>query len=320
MRLAADIGGTKTVFALLDEAGKCVLKQSLASADYACFDAALQAFLPAEVSIDAACFGVAGAVLEQRCQLTNLNWLIDAQELQRQFNTPKVKLLNDMQAMALGMLQLSEEDLLELNPQAQARTGNIGVIAAGTGLGEAILYWDGLQHCAMATEGGHCDFAPQTPLQDALLVYLRDIYGSHVSYERIISGIGFSHLYDFLALQGTAPVCPLVSELAAGEDRNALISQLGVRGEDSLCVAVVNFFVELYGAEAGNLALKSLATGGVFIGGGIAPKILPALQKGLFLNAFTAKGRFNDLLSTVSIKVALNANTPLLGAMGFWSS
>jgi glucokinase len=323
MILAGDIGGTKTVLSLLsknsDGVVQCQQESSFASSAFASFDAILDSFLPAGVVIDTACFGVAGPVVEQRCQTTNLPWLLDGAQLQTKLNTPRVKLLNDLEAMALGMLHLQSSDFLELNPNAQAQTGNIAVIAAGTGLGEAILYWDGQQHRAMATEGGHTDFAPQNPLQDALLVYLRGLYGEHVSYERVISGIGFSHLYDFLAQQNIAPLCETVSALAESEDRNALISQLGVSGSDALCVEVVNCFAQLYGAEAGNLALKSLATGGVFIGGGIAPKILAVLNNGQFLNAFKAKGRFNNLLSTLSIKVSLNPRTPLLGAIYYFN-
>lgn len=323
MILAGDIGGTKTVLSLLTKNTNgtidCVQESSFASTAFASFDALLDSFLTKDISIRTACFGVAGPVVKQRCQTTNLPWLLDAGALQKKLNTTKVKLLNDLEAMALGMLQLSETDLVELNPQARIQTGNSAVIAAGTGLGEAILYWDGNNYHALATEGGHCDFAAQTPIQDELLHYLRHLYGEHISYERIISGIGFSHLYDFLAAKTIAPLCAEVTALDNNPDRNALISQLGVKGADVLCRAVVNLFVELYGAEAGNLALKSLATGGVFIGGGIAPKILPVLQNGLFLKAFSAKGRFTELLSSISVKVSLNPRTPLIGAVSYFS-
>ncbi|MFZ2726316.1 MAG: glucokinase [Methylococcaceae bacterium] len=324
MILAGDIGGTKTVLALLNKTTNGTLnyikEQSFASSAFSSFDALLDDFLPAGVNLSSACFGVAGPVVNQRCQTTNLPWLLDAQALKEKLGTSHVKLLNDLEAMALGMLRLESADLIELNPNAQKQTGNIAVLAAGTGLGEAILYWDGKHHHAMATEGGHSDFAAQNELQDKLLVYLRTLYPDHVSYERIISGIGFSHLYDFLALQQIAPLCAQVTELAEGEDRNALISQLGMSGQDALCSVVVALFVELYGAEAGNLALKCLATGGVFIGGGIAPKILPALQTGQFLQAFKAKGRFETLLSGISIKVSLNPRTPLLGAIYYFDN
>ncbi|MGR8997583.1 MAG: glucokinase [Gammaproteobacteria bacterium] len=322
MILAGDIGGTKTVLSILtrDSRGSltCLHEQAYSSQEFLEFDDILTVFLPADVKIESACFGVAGPVVNQRCQTTNLPWLLDAAELKKKLGTAKVKLLNDLEAMALGMLYLPEHDLLDLNPDAEAQAGNIAVIAAGTGLGEAILYWDGNNYHPMATEGGHSDFAAQNIRQDQLLAYLRKKYPDHVSCERLISGIGFSHLYDFLCEQGFAPPCPAVPGINSGIDRNAVISRLGVAGEDSLCAEVVRLFVELYGAEAGNLALKSLATGGIFIGGGIGPKILPAMQNGKFMQAFKAKGRFLPLLEKIPVKLSLNPRTPLIGAINFF--
>ncbi|MDD1609891.1 MAG: glucokinase [Methylococcaceae bacterium] len=322
MILAGDIGGTKTVLSLLtrDSNGSliCLQEQSYPSQQFSEFDTILTTFLPIDASITSACFGVAGPVVNQRCQTTNLPWLLDTNALQKKLNTPKVKLLNDLEAMALGMLYLPKSDLIELNPHAEIQQGNIAVIAAGTGLGEAILYWDGNKHYPMATEGGHSDFAAQNVQQDKLLAYLRKIYPEHVSYERVVSGIGFSHLYDFLYEQGVAPSCTDVPELNSGIDRNAVVSQLGVANTDALCAEAVRLFVELYGAETGNLALKSLATGGVFIGGGIGAKILPAMQNGHFIQAFKAKGRFSPLLDKISVKLSLNPRTPLIGAINYF--
>jgi glucokinase len=320
--LAGDIGGTKTVLAILtrDDSGclTYVKEQTFSSQQFPAFDDILAAFLPGDMAIKVACFGVAGPVVNQRCQTTNLPWLLDAADLKIKLGTSRVKLLNDLESMALGMLYLPDHDLLELNPNAVAQAGAIAVIAAGTGLGEAILYWDGNKHHPMATEGGHSDFAPQNIQQDQLLAYLRKIYPDHVSCERILSGIGFSHLYDFLNEQRFATPCADVTVVDSGEDRNAVISRIGVAGADPLCSEAVRLFVELYGAETGNLALKSLATGGVFIGGGIAPKILPALQKGQFIQSFKAKGRFYNLLDNVSVKVSLNPRTPLIGAINYF--
>ena len=322
MILAGDIGGTKTVLSILtrDTHGSltCLQEQAYSSQEFLKFDDILTVFLPADVAIKSACFGVAGPVVNQRSQTTNLPWRLDASELKKKLNTPKVKLLNDLEAMALGMLCLPEHDLVELNPNAETQTGNIAVIAAGTGLGEAILYWDGNKHSPMATEGGHSDFATQNVQQDLLLAFLRKIYPDHVSCERIISGIGFSHLYDFLCNQGFAPPCPAVPKINSGIDRNAVISRMGVAGEDPLCVEAVRLFVELYGAETGNLALKSLAIGGIFIGGGIGPKILPAMQEDQFMRAFKAKGRFFPLLDKISVKLSLNPRTPLIGAINYF--
>ncbi len=322
MILAGDIGGTKTVLSIMtrDASGSlnCLQEQTYSSQQFPEFDDILTAFLPAGVNIKSACFGVAGPVVNQRCHTTNLPWVLDAEELKTKLNTSKVKLLNDLEAMALGMLYLPEDDLVELNPNSQTQAGNIAVIAAGTGLGEAILYWDGSKHHPMATEGGHSDFAPINAQQDLLLAYLRKIYPDHVSCERILSGIGFSHLYDFLCDQGFAPSCPVVPDINSGIDRNAVISRLGVAGEDPLCAEAVRLFVELYGAETGNLALKSLATGGIYIGGGIGAKILPAMLDGNFMRAFKAKGRFISLLEKIPVKLSLNPRTPLIGAINFF--
>lgn len=327
MILAGDIGGTKTVLSLLkrDSDGllRNVSEQTFASGEFSRFDDILDLFLPADCQLDAACFGIAGPVVEQRCYATNLGWVLDGEQLKIRLGTQKLRLLNDLEAMAVGMLYLDQDDFVELNPNAKAQNGNIAVLAAGTGLGEAILYWDGGKHHPMATEGGHCSFAPQTLQQDALLHYLRRLYPQHVSWERVLSGIGFSHLYDFLLEQRFAPACPAVPSVdqagLQGMDRNAIISRLGINGEDVLCSEVIRLFAELYAQEAGNLALKCFATGGVFIGGGIGPKIRSALDTPAFMQAFVAKGRFENLLSGLSVKLALNPRTPLIGAMHYYS-
>lgn len=323
--LAGDIGGTKTVLALVewraDGSHAIVREQTLASTEYERFEDVLTVFLQDHPPLDAACFGLAGAVVGQRCHTTNLPWLVDGAQISSGFGIPRVHLLNDLEAMALGMLHLDPAQLVELNPRAQPCTGHRAVIAAGTGLGEAILFWDGDRHRPMATEGGHSDFSPQSEVHVRLLAHLHAIFPDHVSWERLLSGMGFSHLYDFLSNSGFAPPCPAIpasGDGRAGIDRNALISRLGVEGEDALCVEAVRLFAELYGAEAGNLALKAFATGGVYIGGGIAAKIRPVLQSGDFMRAFAAKGRFQSLLSTVSVKLALEPRTPLIGAMHFF--
>lgn len=324
MILAGDIGGTKTVLALIDRLSDgtmaWVKEDAYPSQDYPTFNAILAQFLPPDINLTSACFGIAGPVVNQLCQMTNLSWALDGTALKTQLGTDKVRLLNDLEAMAIGMLHLPEQDLVELNPNAIAQPGNIAVIAAGTGLGEAILYWDGDNHQPMATEGGHCDFAPQTVQQDRLLAYLRTCFPDHVSYERILSGIGFSHIYDFLCADGFVAPCPEVADAASEIDRNALISHLGVAGKDPLCAEAVRLFVEIYGAEAGNLALKAFALGGIYIGGGIAPKILSALKNGGFLQSFNAKGRYLPLLDKISIKISLNERTPLIGAINFYGS
>jgi len=326
MILAGDIGGTKTVLALLksgeDGLKMLVQEQTFASSEFDSFDAILDLFIPRDVKISSACFGVAGPVVNQRCFATNLSWTLDGEQLKARLGTPRVHLMNDLEAMALGMLHLEEEDFIQLNPNAEPQTGNIAVIAAGTGLGEAILYWDGQHYHPIATEGGHCSFAPQTNQQDKLLEFLRTLFPRHVSYERILSGVGFSHLYDFLLHSRFAPPCPAVPNVedsySSGVDRNAIISRLGLSDEDVLCAEAVRLFVEIYAAEAANLVLKSFATGGVYIGGGIGPKIQAILTDKGFMQAFTGKGRFEAFLNKVSVKLALNPKTPLIGAMHYF--
>jgi len=318
MILAGDIGGTKTTLALYQKQGhllQCELKQTYPSSDYARFEDILAVFLPATVLIDAACFGIAGPVVNQCCQATNLPWRVDARELAATLRTARIQLLNDLEAMALGLLQSPDKDLLELNPNAKKQPGNKAVIAAGTGLGEAILYWDGQRHHPIATEGGHCDFAPQTEQQDRLLRYLRQRFQGHVSWERLLSGDGLGCIYDFLIADGE-PACPEVER--ALTDRNAIISGMGLDRKNPVCTQALQLFVQLYGAEAGNLALKCLAQGGLFIGGGIAPKIQPALETGDFLRAFIDKGRFRGLLESLSIRLSLNPETPLTGAASYF--
>jgi glucokinase len=322
MILAGDIGGTKTVLALASRSADGTLttikESTYLSADFGEFDDILDLFLPPGTQLSSACFGIAGPVINQYCQMTNLSWAVDGIKLKAKLGTEKVKLLNDLEAMAIGMLYLPPSDLLELNHKATSQAGNIGVIAAGTGLGEAILYWDGKKHHPMATEGGHSDFAAQNAQQDKLLAYLRTEFPDHVSYERVLAGNGFGHLYDFLLSDGFAPPCAEIPGYESDADRNAVISQLGISGQDPLCAEAIKLFVELYGAEAGNLALKSLAIGGVYIGGGIAPKILPAMQTGGFLRTFSAKGRYLTFLEKISIKISLNPRTPLIGAVHFF--
>ena len=323
MNLAGDIGGTKTVLSLLtkDKNGQliCQKEQVFLSQHFLTFDDILDNFLPQDCFIKSACFGVAGPIINQRCQTTNLPWLLETEILEIRFQGAQIKLINDLEAMALGMLHLADDELLELNPNAETQAGNIAVIAPGTGLGQALLFWDGYIHHSIATEGGHTDFAPVNNRQDLLLEYLRSLYPDHVSYERILSGIGFSHLYDFICAKKIAQPSILVPQLSDAVDRNAMISQLGVEGADKACIETLKLFVEILGAETGNLTLKSLATGGVFIGGGICPNIITALQDGAFIDAFKAKGRFNDLLDKVSIKLSLNPRTPLLGAIKYFS-
>lgn len=322
MILAGDIGGTKTNLALFELVGdslKIVQQYQFASKDFSSFTDVISAFkhkfhMP---RIDAACFGIAGAIIDGNCRTTNLPWEIKSADLREDLGIQKVRLLNDLEATAYGMLFLNKEEFVNLNPSAQKVKGNIAVIAAGTGLGEAMLFWDGEQYHPIGSEGGHTDFAPLTPQQDDLLVWLRKKYPEHVSYERILSGPGIAALYDFLKESNFAPEHPFMKQVPHAKDKSAMISECALEHNDSLCIEALRLFVEIYAAEAGNLALKTISLGGIYIGGGIAPKILPMMQKDLFLNTLVAKGRFEGMLRTIEVKLSLNAETALLGAARF---
>jgi glucokinase len=323
MLLAGDIGGTKTVLALFDGSGGELVKvreATFPSRDYATFQMILDKFLAGEArsSLRAGCFGVAGAVIEGKCKTTNLPWVLDESELGQATGAARVRLLNDLEAMAFGMLYLRPDEVYVVQAGwTPKRKGNIAVIAAGTGLGEAMLFWDGERYHPVASEGGHADFAPQSDEQIGLLRYLRDQCGGHVSCERVLSGPGLHHIYSFLRDTGRFPEPTWLAEQLKKGDPSAVISQLGIDGEDPLCAAAVDLFCYLYGAEAGNLALKCFAIGGVYLGGGIAPKSLTALVKGSFLRGFNEKGRFDEFMKEIEVSVALNPHTPLIGAAHF---
>jgi glucokinase len=320
MILAGDIGGTKTVIASYEESGGSLRQIHAAnykSNAYASLEEILAAFLKESPTpaLRAGCFGVPGAVIDGKCRLTNLSWQLDEQVLAPSLGVSRVKLLNDLEAAAYGMLHLSREELCVLNASTRpGHRGHIAVIAAGTGLGEAMLYWDGQRHHPLASEGGHADFAPRTDQEIELLRYLHGKVDGHVSIERVLSGPGFYEVYCFLRDGGYATEPPWLAEKLRVEDPNPVITQLGLAGEVPLCVATLELFSTLYGAEAGNLALKCVATGGVFVGGGIAPKVLPALQNGSFMRGFTYKGRFSELMESIQVSVALNLDAPLIGA------
>ncbi|MCH9740633.1 MAG: glucokinase [Epsilonproteobacteria bacterium] len=327
MILAGDIGGTKTnlaLFEVLEEQLNLEVQYQFPSQDFESFSAVIDAFEEKVIKggrempqIEAACFGIAGPVIEERCRTTNLPWEIVTADLQKHLKTKKVRLLNDLESTAYGMLYLPEEEFVDLNPKGRPMNANRAVIAAGTGLGEAILYYDGKDYQPIASEGGHSDFASVTAQQDELLKWMRNRYPQHVSYERILSGPGIYTLYEFLAQSGFAPQPQSMLEIADGEDRSAMVSHCALQEGDPLCLETLRLFAEIYGAEAGNLALKSISLGGVYIGGGIAPKILPIITNRYFMQGFKAKGRFEEMLSGMQVKVALNQETALTGAAHF---
>jgi len=322
MLLAGDVGGTKTDVALFSpQAGPRdpVARLSFPSAHFASLESLLAEFLAQfHQPIEAACFGVAGPVVDGQAKTTNLPWVVDEARLRETLHVRSVRLLNDLEAIAHAVPLLQPSDLHTLNPGSVRDGGAIGVVAPGTGLGEAFLTWDGSRYHAFASEGGHADFAPTNPLELDMLGFLRGRF-DHVSYERVCSGRGIPNRYAFLKERGHG-VEPawLAAELAAAEDPTPIIvrTALGDDHRSELCDATLDLFVSILGAEAGNFALKVLATGGMYLGGGIPPRILPYLQHEQFLRSFCGKGRLSELLVQIPVHVILNPSAALLGAAG----
>lgn len=317
MILAGDIGGTHTRLALLDGTRelKIAVQETFSSREYTELLPIVQKFLRMHPSpVSAACFGIAGPVRNGKCQATNLPWIVDSRELSRALQLRSVSLLNDLEANGWGIRVLKPEDLYLLHPGDPLQKGNIALIAAGTGLGEAGLYWDGNEHHPFACEGGHVDFSPRNALEIELLLYLSKTYSGHVSYERVVSGPGLRSIYEFLIKTGRETESLELKQEMKGRDLAQLISEWGRERRDPACTRALDWFLSLYGAEAGNLALKFLARGGVYIGGGIAPHLLAKLKEGRFMEAFLDKGRFRSLLESISVRVILNDLTALLGA------
>ncbi len=322
MILAGDVGGTKVHLALYsftDGRLEHVHDKRFPAREYAGLEVVVRTFLEENSSpeITAACFGVPGPVRNGRLKLTNLPWLLDARELARNLEIDHLFLINDLEANGYGIPELTREQVLTLSPGDTSALGNRGLLSAGTGLGEAVLMWDGKHHIPVASEGGHCDFAPRNELEIDLLRYLQKTLGGRVSYERVISGLGLTNVYGFLRDDKKLPESPELRERMQREDPNAVIGELGESGKDELCAQTLDIFVSVYGAEAGNLALKVLATGGMFVGGGIAPKILNKMQDGTFLRAFTDKGRLSELLVQTPVHIILESRAALMGAAAY---
>ncbi len=325
MILAGDIGGTNARLALFtarDGALLLVTETIFPSRQHSGLDQIVAKFVAQEKpTLESACFGIAGPVVNGRCETSNLPWVVESTQLARELDLPHVLLINDLEANAWGIGALSGDDLVSLNQiglnsattgQVQA-SGNQAVVSAGTGLGEAGLYWDGERHHVYACEGGHTDFAPRNDLEMQLLQYLVARFG-HVSYERILSGPGLVNVFSFLRDSGHGrPDAWLIEEME-NSDPAAAISKAALQGKCELCEQALELFISIYGAEAGNMAHKAMATGGIFLGGGIAPKILPRLKGPLFMDAFRGKGRMQRLLESIPVSVIVNDKTALLGA------
>ena len=317
MILAGDIGGTHARLAFFDASNgrlKLVSEAVFHSREYPGLEQIVSTFVrQGSAPVDAACFGVAGPVRNGRAQISNLPWAVESTRLAGELNVGPTFLINDLEATAWGIGALQAVDLITLNPGSSDPCGNRAVIAAGTGLGQAGMYWDGSQHRAFACEGGHTDFGPRGDLQIELLRFLAAKF-DRVSYERVLSGPGLVNIYQFLRDTGRGQEPKWLAENMASGDPAAAISKAALEGKSSLCEQALDIFVSIYGAETGNLALKILATGGVFLTGGIAPKILPKLTGTTFLDAFLDKGRMRPLMQSMPVQVIVNENTGLLGA------
>lgn len=317
MILAGDIGGTNARLAFFDAKNgrlKLVSEAEYPSRRYRGLEEIVSNFVhDGGADVDAACFGIAGPVRNGRAQVSNLPWVVESARLARELRVQSTFLINDLEASAWGIGELEQADLLTINKGSGDGSGNQAVIAAGTGLGEAGLFWDGRRHHVFACEGGHADFGPRNELEVELLQFLMKTYG-RVSYERVLSGPGLVNIYHFLRETGRGEEPRWLAEKMALGDPAAVISHAAMEGSCPLCEQALDIFVSIYGAEAGNLALKLLATGGVFVSGGIAPKIFPKLNSKNFLQAFVDKGRMLPLLEAMPVHVVANPNAGLLGA------
>jgi glucokinase len=319
--LAGDVGGTKTQLGCFHVDGqspslrfKPLVVEKFRSQEHASLDELAAAFLARHKSQpEIACFGVAGPVQHGRSQATNLAWTVDAAHLATELKIETVLVLNDLEANAYGIAALDEDDFAVLQPGRANAEGNVAVISAGTGLGEAGMFWDGQRHLPFACEGGHADFAPRNEWESKLLDFLLREFG-HASWERVLSGPGLHNLYRFhVHARPGQESADVARQIEAGEPA-AVISRAAHDGTCRTCVEALALFVSLYGAEAGNLALKLMATGGIYLGGGIAPKNLEPLKRKDFLRSFAAKGRMQSLLESMPVRVILSDQTALVGA------
>jgi glucokinase len=327
MILAGDVGGTKVDLALCKfDRGQLLTahEHKYHARDFPGLVQIVEAFLTEcrqtlgqPVDVLAACFGVPGPVRHGRLKLTNLPWVLDSAQLATELKIPHVFLINDLEANGYGIAELTPDQILVLSKGDPAAEGNRGLIAAGTGLGEAILVWDGHNYLPMASEGGHSDFAARNEEEIELLRYLQKTIGGRVSSERVISGIGLANVYAFCRDIKGLPEPSWLKDRMRTEDPNAVIGELGESGASELCVEALNIFVSAYGAEAGNLALKILSVGGMYVGGGIAPKLVKKMQDGTFMKAFTDKGRLSDLLVQTPVRLILESRAALMGAAAY---
>ncbi len=315
--LAGDVGGTKTILGLFSRRGGrpvALRERTFPSAGSASLEAIVEAFLSeGRERVTACALGVAGPVVDERTEVINLRWPVDARRVARLLRLPRVHLLNDIEAIAWGISALPPGSTLGLTPRLRPRPGNAALIAAGTGLGTAILFWDGQHHWPAASEGGHVGFAPRDEDEIELRRYFLRRH-DRLSLDRLVSGPGLRGIYDFLVESGRGALSPLMARRLEEDDPSAAISEAGLRDDDPTAERALDWFVSLYGSAAGDLALVAGAVGGVWVGGGIAPKILPKLRSGSFLRSLRSKGRLSLFLERVPVRVILDPRTGLLGA------
>jgi glucokinase len=322
MILAGDVGGTKVDLALYGfDHGRLthVRDERFPAREFAGLEDIVRKFLieTGDPEISAACFGVPGPVRGGRLKLTNLPWVLDSRELSLSLKIEHLFLINDLEANGYGIPELSPEQIYELSAGAPGSVGNRGLVSAGTGLGEAILVWNGKMHLPMASEGGHCDFSPRNDTEIDLMRYLQRALNGRVSFERVVSGLGMQNIYAFLRDEKGLEEPPSIKAKMLVEDPNAVIAEMAEEGSNELCVKTLDLFVSSYGAEAGNLALKVLSVGGMYLGGGIAPKILKKMRDGTFMKAFADKGRLSDLLVQMPVRIILESRCALMGAAAY---
>ncbi|HEY9869602.1 MAG TPA: glucokinase [Candidatus Obscuribacterales bacterium] len=317
MILAGDIGGTKSNLAYFEVRKRRlepIIEETFPSRAFASLHDLLGKFIfEHRLKLAHACLSIAGPVINQRCQTTNLPWVVDAERLSEELNLPVIWLINDLEANAHGIVELTPADFVVLNEGSAEPEGNQAIISAGTGLGEAGMFWDGTRHMPFACEGGHADFAPTDAVQIDLLRYLMKEH-EHVSYELVLSGMGLNNIYRFLRDSGRYEEPAWLASELAESDPAATISRAALEKTSDLCEQALSIFVTIYGAETGNLALKMMALGGIFVGGGIAPKIIEKLKEPFFMKAFAGKGRMRELVESMPVKVITNEKTALLGA------
>jgi glucokinase len=319
MILAGDVGGTKVHLALYDFInGKLVYTRDerYPAKDYSGLEEIVKEFLGAN-KVTAACFGVPGPVRNGRLRLTNLPWTLDSHELATGLGITHVFLINDLEANGYGVAELSADQIYTLSEGDISQMGNRALIAAGTGLGEGLLVWNGHTHIPYPSEGGHTDYAPRNEDEIDLLRFLKQKYNGRISFERVVSGPGLTNIYEFLREVRGIDEPSWLAERIAAEDPNAVITELALAARSEICEKAMDMFVSAYGAEAANLALKVLSVGGVYVGGGIAPRILEKLKDGAFMRSFTDKGRLSQLLINMPVRIILESRAALLGAAAY---